>query len=156
MVAYPPQQAQQPVLQQQQQQQYFRFKQFPQQFQSAEVAQQFSPPNTVNTQFQPPNVVQQVNKEKFLRSETPRIYDQQFRIQTLTQNEINVQQAQQGESRLPVQQRSLPEAYGPEEKFTDGHHPSYIEDTAKTTPAEQFRRMIQQPRQPQAKRIKTI
>ncbi|PIO53924.1 hypothetical protein TELCIR_24724, partial [Teladorsagia circumcincta] len=98
MVAYPPQQAQQPVLQQQQQQQYFRFKQFPQQFQSAEVAQQFPPPNTVNTQFQPPNVVQQapqaapqqhipnppsapikVNKEKFLRSETPRIYDQQFR-----------------------------------------------------------------------------
>ncbi|KAK6021633.1 hypothetical protein OSTOST_12690 [Ostertagia ostertagi] len=105
MVAFPPQQVQQPALQQQpvlqqQQQHYFRFKEFPQ-FQSAEVTQQFPPPNTVNTQFQPnlvhqaPQVAPQqhipnppsapikVNKEKFLRSETPKIYDQQFRIKLM-------------------------------------------------------------------------
>ncbi|RCN24207.1 hypothetical protein ANCCAN_30102, partial [Ancylostoma caninum] len=39
---------------------------------------------------------------------------------------------------------SLPEgAYGAEERLVDGNHPSYIEDTAKTTPVEQFRKFVQ-------------
>ncbi|KAL6734699.1 hypothetical protein Aduo_005211 [Ancylostoma duodenale] len=39
---------------------------------------------------------------------------------------------------------SLPEgAYGAEERLIDGNHPSYIEDTAKTTPVEQFRKFVQ-------------
>ncbi|EYB98461.1 hypothetical protein Y032_0131g1641 [Ancylostoma ceylanicum] len=39
---------------------------------------------------------------------------------------------------------SLPEgAYGAEERLIDGNHPSYIEDTAKTTPVDQFRKFVQ-------------
>lgn len=41
---------------------------------------------------------------------------------------------------LKTKLQSLPDgAYGAEEKLTDGAHPSYIENTAKTTPAEQVR-----------------
>nr|CDJ98150.1 Protein of unknown function DB domain containing protein [Haemonchus contortus] len=158
----------------QQQQQFQRFEQFPQ-FQQPEVPQQFPVANTINNQFQP-NIVRQVpqvapqpfvrgappptplinvNREKFRHSETPRIFDKQFRVQTLTQNELLVQQAQQGDPRLPAKQRSLVEAYGPEEKLIDGLHPSYIEDIAKTTPADQFRRVIQPPRTVQNKNLKS-
>ncbi|XGW07876.1 hypothetical protein V3C99_010752 [Haemonchus contortus] len=158
----------------QQQQQFQRFEQFPQ-FQQPEAQQPFPVANTINNQFQP-NIVRQVpqvapqpfvrgappptplinvNREKFRHSETPRIFDKQFRVQTLTQNELLVQQAQQGDPRLPAKQRSLVEAYGPEEKLIDGLHPSYIEDIAKTTPADQFRRVIQLPRTVQNKKLKS-
>ncbi|RCN43564.1 DB module [Ancylostoma caninum] len=43
-----------------------------------------------------------------------------------------------------IEEYSLPEgAYGAEERLIDGNHPSYIEDTAKTTPVEQFRKFVQ-------------
>ncbi|VDM65411.1 unnamed protein product [Strongylus vulgaris] len=45
---------------------------------------------------------------------------------------------------MRLKKQSLPEgAYGAEEKLTDGHHPSYIEDTARTTPVDQFKKVVQ-------------
>lgn len=109
-----------------------------QQQQQQQYQQQFgTPPPSATPPIPPSAQIQQVQVEP-TSGDVPKIYEQQFRSQP---NQIYTQQQ---ERHLQIQQRSLPDgAYGAEEKLTDGAHPSYIENTAKTTPAEQFRRVLQ-------------
>ncbi|EPB73958.1 DB module [Ancylostoma ceylanicum] len=118
----------------QQQQQRFPLPQYQQQV--PPPPQQFVP---TLQQFQQQ---QAVFKPRPVYREGPKIYEQQFKINKAVPVEGFMPQLV--EPQLPIQQRSLPEgAYGAEERLIDGNHPSYIEDTAKTTPVDQFRKFVQ-------------